>query len=231
MIAFDFDGVLCDSRMLAMEAFNQLRRQPEFSALPPLADVEDLPTIYAGPLRVALHRWLSASASARFWPQHAALCRSGGGRLSLLPACARLLCSLAEAGIGWGIVSGSHRDVIESVLGRALPAGCRPDYLCSRDEPGSKADKLRRARLDHGCLLYVGDTESDMLHARHAGVEAGFAAYGYGRLPSADLADRIFASPEDLERSLSATFLGGDRRTPRSPGHPGSAADTGVTRP
>ncbi|MFD0077181.1 HAD family hydrolase [Streptomyces sp. NPDC127166] len=63
--------------------------------------------------------------------------------------------------------------------------------LLSRDEDGRKELELRLLHRQHGATAYVGDTGSDVRHARAAGLRAIAISYGY-----ADIDDLIAAGPD-----------------------------------
>ncbi|MFF7780003.1 HAD family hydrolase [Streptomyces tanashiensis] len=108
----------------------------------------------------------------------------------VIPELADVLGELGR-GPGYGVVTGSHRIAVERLLRRSLDADAMPSVLLSRDEDGSKELKLRRLHRQHGATAYVGDTGSDVRHARAAGLRAIAVGYGY-----ADIDDLATAGPD-----------------------------------
>ncbi|MFI2906817.1 HAD family hydrolase [Streptomyces sp. PDY-4] len=196
MLVFDFDGVLHDSRARAWRCYQDARKEMELWELPDLAGPGDLPVIYQGVLSASLTRWIDFEIAERFWKRHAELtARAAAGEpYGVIPELAGPLASLA-AGPGYAVVTGSHHTTVRTLLARTLTPEAMPRILLSRDEPGSKTDKLRDLRTRWGASAYVGDTGSDVRHAHAAGLTAIAVAYGY-------------ASREDLTRAEPARLLG-----------------------
>ncbi|KOT46746.1 hypothetical protein ADK41_00580 [Streptomyces caelestis] len=195
MLVFDFDGVLHDSRARAWRCYQDARKEMELWALPDLAGPCDLPVIYQGVLSASLTRWIDFEIAERFWKRHAELTAQAAADEphGVIPELTHSLVGLA-AGPGYAVVTGSHHTTVRTLLARTLTPEAMPRILLSRDEPGSKTDKLRDLRTRWGASAYVGDTGSDVRHAHAAGLTAIAVAYGY-------------ASREDLTRAEPARLL------------------------
>ncbi|GLX22505.1 HAD family hydrolase [Streptomyces lavendulae] len=201
MLAFDFDGVLHDSRARAWRCYQDARQEMELDKLPDLDGPEDLPVVYQGVLSTSLTRWIDFETAERFWKRHAELtARAAADEPHGIIA--EMVGPLAElaAGPGYAVVTGSHHTTVHGLLARDLPGEAMPRVLLSRDEPGSKTAKLRLLRTRHGATAYVGDTGSDVLHAHAAGLSAIAVAYGYASREdlAAAAPERILSSPGDL---------------------------------
>ncbi|WP_030230364.1 HAD family hydrolase [Streptomyces sp. NRRL S-350] len=201
MLAFDFDGVLHDSRARAWRCYQDARQEMGLDKLPDLAGPDDLPVVYQGVLSASLTRWIDFETAERFWKRHAELtARSAADEPH--GVIAEMVGPLAElaAGPGYAVVTGSHHTTVHGLLARGLSAEVMPRVLLSRDEPGSKTDKLRLLRTRHGATAYVGDTGSDVLHAHAAGLTAIAVAYGYASREdlAAAVPERILSTPGDL---------------------------------
>lgn len=201
MLVFDFDGVLHDSRDRAWRCYQDARREMKLWALPDLAGPGDLPLIYQGVLSASLTRWVDFAVAERFWKRHAELtARAAAGEPHGIIA--EMVSSLAEltAGPGYAVVTGSHLTTVRALLARDLTEEAMPRILLSRDDPGSKTDKLRDLRTRYGASAYVGDTGSDVRHARAAGLTAIAVAYGYASREDLAAAgpDLLLATPADL---------------------------------
>ena len=71
---FDFDGVIFDSKDIAIRNVELLRRQPEFEHLPSPARIGNFSEIFCGTLRTSLLRFgLTPEESQRFFDSHANL--------------------------------------------------------------------------------------------------------------------------------------------------------------
>ncbi|MFI5986962.1 HAD family hydrolase [Streptomyces sp. NPDC051555] len=201
MIAFDFDGVLHDSRERAWRCYQDARSEMDLQDLPDLAGPDELPVVYQGVLSASLTRWIDFEVAELFWQRHAELTahRAAAEPGTLVT---ELIAPLAElaAGLGYAVVTGSHQTTVHSLLARDLGAAAMPRILLARDDPGSKTDKLRALREEHGASAYVGDTGSDVRHAHAAGLIAVAVAYGYAS--EADLKaagpEHLLATPADL---------------------------------
>ena len=201
MLVFDFDGVLHDSRERAWRCYQGARSEMALWDLPDLAGPDDLPVVYQGVLSASLTRWVTFGTAERFWRRHAELAAqaAAGEPHGVI---AELVAPLAElaAGPGYAVVTGSHGSSVRALLGRDLPAEAMPRVLLSRDEQGSKSDKLRLLRDRYGATAYVGDTGSDVRHAHAVGLTAIAVAYGYAGREDllASRPEHLLATPADL---------------------------------
>ncbi|GHG12136.1 HAD family hydrolase [Streptomyces filamentosus] len=192
MLIFDFDGVLHDSRERAWSAYQTVRGEMELWELPDLAGPGELPLIYRGVLSQSLTRWIPYETAERFWQRHARLTDLTAGKeeRGVIPDLVGILGELAS-GPGYGIVTGSHRTTVDRLLRRDLDTEAMPRILLTRDEDGNKTLKLQLLQRQQGATAYVGDTGSDVRHARAAGLRAIAVSYGY-----ADIADLTTAGPD-----------------------------------
>ncbi|MFE9974016.1 HAD family hydrolase [Streptomyces hirsutus] len=218
MLVFDFDGVLHDSRARAWRCYQDAREEMELWALPDLAGPGDLPVVYQGVLSASLTRWVDFEVAERFWKRHAELTAQAaeGAEHGVVPELIGPLAGLA-AGPGYAVVTGSHHTTVRALLARDLTPRAMPRILLSRDEPGSKTDKLRELRTRYGASTYVGDTSSDVRHAHAAGLTAIAVAYGYASREdlTADEPDLLLVTPADLATWCRAQ-TGGEDPAPAS---------------
>ncbi|MCL3998891.1 HAD family hydrolase [Streptomyces lavenduligriseus] len=201
MLVFDFDGVLHDSRERAWRCYQDARTQMELWALPDLAGPGDLPLVYQGVLSESLTRWVGFEVAERFWQRHAELTARAAADEphGVIPELVGPLAALAT-GPGYAVVTGSHHATVRALLTRDLPQEAMPQILLSRDQPGGKSDKLRDLRTRYGATVYVGDTGSDIRHARAAGLTPVAVAYGYASREDLTAAgpDQLLDTPADL---------------------------------
>ncbi|MFD6334852.1 HAD family hydrolase [Streptomyces niveus] len=225
MLVFDFDGVLHDSRRRAWRCYQDARSELELWKLPDLTSPDNLPLIYQGVLSASLTRWIDFESAERFWKRHAELTALAAAHEpgQLIPELTGPLAELA-AGQGYAVVTGSHHTTVRSLLRRDLAKASMPQVILSRDEPGSKTEKLRALRQRHRATAYVGDTGSDVRHARAASLTAIAVAYGYASRQDLTAArpDHLLATPADLaawcrtQPANTAMPVPDRRRPPRS---------------
>ena len=221
MLVFDFDGVLHDSRRRAWRCYQDARSEMGLWDLPDLAGPADLPVVYQGVLSASLTRWIDFEVAERFWKRHAELTARAAPAdpPGIVAELAGPLVELA-AGRGYGVVTGSHRTTVHALLSRDLAEEAMPRVLLSRDEAGSKTDKLRGLREGYGATAYVGDTGSDVRHARSAGLIAVAVAYGYAGCDDLTAAgpDHLLATPAALAAWCRSQPAGNSGAAPASSG-------------
>lgn len=197
MIAFDFDGVLVDTAELARASYMAVRADMGLDVLPELSSTADLPLIYHGQLSKSLTRWIPYETAEEFWSQHATACRSSDQAEIIFPDLVPELSRLSGVG-GYAIVTGAHGETVRRTLQRS---SCEePKVLLDRRESGTKQDKLAWLKELMDATHYVGDTGSDMLHARAAGLIGVAVSYGYGSLadPALAAAGVVLSTPAEL---------------------------------
>ncbi|BAU88082.1 hydrolase [Streptomyces laurentii] len=201
MLTFDFDGVLHDSRKRAWHAYQTVRSEMGLAELPDLSSPEQLPLVYQGVLSQSLTRWIPYEEAERFWRRHARLTDATAREeeRGIIPEIVDILGALAH-GPGYSVVTGSHRTTVEHLLSRDLAVDAMPRVLLTRDDTGSKTDKLRYLAGRHGVTTYIGDTGSDIRHAKAAGLRAIAVAYGYANADDLTAAgpDLVLHTPADL---------------------------------
>jgi phosphoglycolate phosphatase-like HAD superfamily hydrolase len=185
----------------------------ELWALPHLSGPGDLPLVYQGVLSASLTRWVDFEVAERFWKRHAELTAkaAAGAEHGVVPELVGSLAGLA-AGPGYAVVTGSHHTTVRALLARDLTEEAMPRILLSRDEPGSKTDKLRELHTRYGASAYVGDTRSDVRHAHAAELTAIAVAYGYASREdlTAAVPHLLLATPADLAAWCQAQTSGED---------------------
>jgi phosphoglycolate phosphatase len=180
-VFFDFDGVLCDSLAAAMRRFNALRSN--FPTLPEVSTRDDMVTVYGGPLRTCLSRWLTPEQHKEFFDCHSELMSKTSGELMLFPEASDILNSLAPGCAS--VVTSAYADHVRTVLARASPP-VDPERLyaiAGRDAKATKTAKIQAlaAQLDIDLdeCVYVGDLESDILYCRDVPIDIIAVTYGY----------------------------------------------------
>ncbi len=179
LILFDYDGVIVDSLnhnvRIAMECAAQLG----FDAFPPLEDVRNMDNMTFEELGVlmgltdsetrALTRCIFSHLKVRV------------GELSVFPGIVQLLKKLSDEDI-LAVVTTNREEVILNLLDEkglsqyfsAVSGGSRP---------GSKSDRagelIYRFRVQKENTYLIGDTVSDILEARNAGVKSIAATWGF----------------------------------------------------
>lgn len=185
---FDFDGTLCDSSegivlgmALTFASFGLAAPSPEavrrviglrieecFHALVPGLDQAELP------------RWIEA------YREHY---HSQGQLLNrLFPGAREMLVEVRDAGLAVGIVSNKGQHGLEYALDSLGLAGFCDLVAGARSGGPRKPDPAFYTefvvpafpRVPRQRVVLLGDTATDLLFARNLGLDASFAAWGYG---------------------------------------------------
>lgn len=178
---FDFDGVICDSLGLAIEAFNRIRDE-HFPMLPQVACQEDMTIVYAGSLRTCLSRWLSEADGKRFFDLHSAAMAERAKELKTFPGVAKALSSLPTRGVS--IVTSAYSHAVREILSkdRDFDEKCL-NQIAGRELRQPKTDKINTIlsglALSPDQAVYVGDLESDILYCRNVPIDIIAVSYGY----------------------------------------------------
>lgn len=128
----------------------------------------------------------------------------------------KVLSTLEETGVPWGIVTNKPRYLAEKLLSEMQLSERCAVLVCPDDVSRTKPDpepmymaleKLGIPRGAAGCVLYVGDHIRDIEAGNAAGMPTILASYGY--IPPEDQktlkkwgADYIVDTPEQLEQLL-----------------------------
>lgn len=211
-VIFDFDGVIADSGVVAIEEYRRLRRDL-FPALPDVRSRLEFGAVIAGSLTTCLHEWLSPPDARAFWVAHAAAVASRSPEIGVFDEVAR---AVVDLGVGrTSIVTGAHGAAVEAILGRSrVPVRRHFRAILTRETEGSKAAKLRSI-VDAvvglcGRAVYIGDTESDSVHCRDVPMDMIAVAYGYQTVEQVARGGPVALAltPGDLRRVLSGVVQG-----------------------
>lgn len=112
---FDFDGVIFDSKDIAIRNVELLRRQPEFEHLPSPARIGNFSEIFCGTLRTSLLRFgLTPEESQRFFDSHANLMSEQRELMGLFTGVSEFLrCIPSDS---WAIVTSAYEEVVYDIL-------------------------------------------------------------------------------------------------------------------
>ncbi len=180
-VIFDFDGVLCDSLAMAMQAFNEIR-DDEFPQIPRVSSREDMAIVYAGSLRTCLDQWISPEGTSKFFDRHSAAMQAQAQQLSVFPGIGALLNSLPIGSAS--IVTSAYSDAVRAILGKDQAfEGKSLHTIAGRELRQSKTTKINSILADQGIAcddaVYVGDLESDILYCREVPIDIIAVGYGY----------------------------------------------------
>lgn len=218
VVLFDFDGVLCDSRALAVEYVEELREDPRFAALPSASASGHFGDLYRGELRHALRRFGVSDPDAQdFFRAHAGLMRDRTADLTLFDGVREGLASLPAQ--SFAIITSAYGSAVQEVL---LRGGVPLDDIEVighevRESKTEKARKLLTSRsMSADGAVYVGDMESDIDYCNALGMRCIGVTYGYHPASIIHAAQPfdIADSPDELFSKLLKGFA-----------HEGSAAD------
>lgn len=177
---FDFDGTLADSFPFFLSVFNQIADQHGFRRID-ITQVERLRHYEPRDMmrHVGMPPWKLPLAAASFKN----LMSENAGQVRLFPQVDHALRELARGDLELTIVSSNSEYNVRQVLGPEL-ASLISQYECGMSIFG-KTSRIRkvvkRAMVEPGAALYIGDQATDAEAARKAGVD--FAAVHWGYAP------------------------------------------------
>lgn len=213
-IVFDLDGTLADTAADIREA---LVRALEKEGLPPI-DVKSVRLMIGGGPRLlverALHRLhvdtddgLVDRLTTAF---HTEYVRQGNQLSSLFNGVEATLQALHSAGIRVGLCSNKPDDLcrmlvrsfaLDAYFDEILGSG---GGLPKKPDPAALLSVIERLGVAAGDTLYVGDSETDVVTARNAGVPVMLVEHGYTLRAASQLgADAVINSVADLVRPLA----------------------------
>ncbi|CAA7621759.1 phosphoglycolate phosphatase [Magnetospirillum sp. UT-4] len=207
-IVFDLDGTLIDSAPDVRAALNRLLAEEGRPKLT-LAAVQDMVGEGAGPLME--RAWAATGAPAdrgavpalveRYLAHYRA---HPADETVVFDGVRTLLPRLRQAGCRLGVCTNKPHAMTLVVLA-ALGLAEHFDAVLGGDFPRRKPDgehvreTLRRMGADGLPALYVGDSRTDVLAARDAGMPVVCVDWGYARMPAAELgADRLLGHFDHL---------------------------------
>lgn len=181
LIMFDLDGTLMDTAPEIGDALNAWLKQ---RGLPPLntADVRD--KIGHGARRL-LASVLGHDPSETEWNKFAQLYLARCGRSRAYPGAREALSGLRAQGVKLALVTSKEQRFTQRVL---LAHGLLEAFdlvVCGDTLPAQKPDPLplhhcmEKFAIPAARTLYVGDSETDVLAARNAGVAIWAVTHGY----------------------------------------------------
>ena len=186
---FDFDGVIFDSKDIAIRNVELLRRQPEFEHLPSPARIGNFSEIFCGTLRTSLLRFgLTPEESQRFFDSHANLMSEQRELMGLFTGVSEFLrCIPSDS---WAIVTSAYEEVVYDILeGEGVHTA---DLIVI----GHSIKKSKSAKITD--LLFARGIEvSDVLY-----IGIDFVGVDYGYHPRHMLNDpnvcAVYSTPADL---------------------------------
>jgi len=178
-IVFDFDGTLADSFSQAHQIINQLAERHGFR---PVHDHEveqmrRLPaTAFLAELGVSRLRMPLLALQARHE------LRSHMDAIDPIKGVPEMLERLGEQGLRLGVLTSNSRENVDHFLKRHNLLKHIEFVYCSRDI-FSKSRRvkalMRKYHLDANHLAYIGDSDTDIAAAQHAGVPVAGVTWGY----------------------------------------------------
>jgi HAD superfamily hydrolase (TIGR01509 family) len=180
-VLFDFEGTLVDFQWQLAPAEEELRRvfsaagyevagsyAEQWNAAVPLAEARGQLDVLHAALAPVYDRW-DADAAMRWQPR---------------PGAVALLQALAARGVSAALISNCGRAALAHVLRRfelerlLAPVLCRDDLRLMKPEPEGIQRALAALGVDARAALFVGDSRTDVLAARAAGVPVAIISGG-----------------------------------------------------
>lgn len=208
-VVFDLDGTLADT---ANDVQRALNRALAASDLPSL-DADSVRLMIGGGPRLlvitALER-LGVACNPSLLDKlvrdfHAAYLQLGDCQSVLYVGAEQCLRRLKAAGMRIGLCSNKPDDLCRKFIGEIGVSSCFDAVQGSGTGLPLKPDAapllavIDRLGSTPAATLYVGDSETDVLTARAAGVEVGLVSHGYSKRPATELgADRVYDSLAEI---------------------------------
>ena len=193
LLLFDFDGTVADN---SQGIFNSVRYAADKHGFP-APDAQTLRRFVGPPLYESFSKYFGAdhetalSMVASYRERYRPI---GTTEAALYPDMAKMLSALQAEGYILAVCSGKPQEFVEKICRMLGVHGVFSGFYCPslKDTSLEKADYILRAISDFGVTkaqtLMIGDTRSDIVAAKKAGVESVGAAYG-------------FAAPGELEET------------------------------
>ncbi len=194
VLLFDYDGTLCDTRQAIYHSLRQVFRR-HHAPVPTAAALDEIVTLGLPMLDTlhALHPEGPAADVAHWVAEYRAIYDAEGEPLAQPFAGAPgVLAELQTRGHGLAVVSNKSLHTLHKSLARldlaryvslvvgegSLPGGTAP----LKPSPAFYLEAIQPhfASTPAADMLMIGDTPSDLLFARSAGVPSCWAAYGFG---------------------------------------------------
>lgn len=194
VLLFDYDGTLCDTRQAIYHSLRQVFRR-HGAPVPTPAALDEITTLGLPMLETlyALHPEGPAAAVAPWVAEYRAIYDAEGEPLAAPFAGApEVLAELQAQGHGLAVVSNKSLHTLHKSLARldlaryvslvvgegSLPGGS----AALKPSPAFFLEVIQPhfAPTPTADMLMIGDTPSDLLFARNAGLPACWAAYGFG---------------------------------------------------
>ena len=204
-VVFDLDGTLADTAADVREA---VVRALAAEGLPPV-DVASVRLMIGGGPRLLVERVLHRLHVATDDDLVERLTRSfhaeylkQGSRLSaLFPGVESTLKNLHSAGIRVGLCSNKPDDLCRMLVEYVDEIVGSSGGLPRKPDPAPLLRVIERLGVAPGDALYVGDSETDVVTARNAGVDVMLVKHGYTLRAATQLgADGVIDSVADLVR-------------------------------
>ena len=211
-VLFDWDGTLVDTCGMVLDAHNHVRKIHNL----PLWEAEDIFGRVSRSARETYPKIYGDRAAEAQKQLYEFVDKHHLEYLEVLDGASAILGSLAEKNIPVGVVSNKRHEVLlkeitqlgwDRYIKAAVGAG-----EAEEDKPSAQPFRLAMRRVDEALtprdILYVGDTETDMLCARNTGVECVYIHHGNPRAVLLETYAPSFscANLSELQDYLSASL-------------------------
>lgn len=200
LVCLDFDGVIVDSLEQQLDVVIRAQAAVGSGRIPVLRDFHNVENL--SPLGFARHIEIPAADVPRWCEVVKREMANSTVATRLFPESCELIARIGAAH-PLAIISSNVRGIIEAVL---TENGIREHVqrIYDVEMPGTKADKIAQAVRDLGAdpssTVMVGDTRSDIRHAKEAGVKAIAITWGYQSRETLSLEkpDAVADTPAEL---------------------------------
>ena len=198
-ILFDFDGTIADSQQVALDIMNTMAESHGFERVSPEA-VERLRRM------TIAERFRDLGISLRRLPgwakEYNTLFQEAVLKVDPFPGMPEVLKKLHDSGYGISILSSNAENNIRRFLERHN-LGFIEDVRCSHrvfSKDRMIKRLLRRHRLRHEDVVYVGDEHRDVVACKRAGVRVIWVNWGFDGVEAVapENPDFVAEKPEDI---------------------------------
>lgn len=177
-IVWDFDGVICDSKKIAFDVHNDIRK--DYDGLPKIQDEYDYANIMNKGYDDSLSKYLDKKKIDSYFLEHRK--RMIEKKLDF-KVFSKVLNYIKNNHIPSAIITATYEKLVKEVLENNGYSKDIFKYILGRETKGSKADKLYKLfnnlNINKDEIIYIGDTLSDIDFCNKLEIQIICVGYGY----------------------------------------------------